>query len=100
MSKIVINTCFGGFGLSNQARHMFAVLKGLYGSEMDFDDSDIERNDPDLVDVLESLGTGMASGPNARLDIVELEIGTRYIITNYDGFESIQREENFRWLVA
>lgn len=132
--KIVINTCYGGFGLSPEAHILFAKKKGheltfykqtkyafengkdeykkveptktkktdlIYASTKDLGDvindipnnyrwsPDINRVDPDLISVIEELGTKNASGPYAELKIVEIPDGVEWQINDYDGAETI-----------
>ena len=77
--KIVINRCFGGFGLSAEAK---ALL--LQQSRW------MNRGDPALVSVVETLGSEKASGEYAELKVVEIpdDVGEWYI-TDYDGNETI-----------
>ena len=111
MTKIVINRCFGGFGLSGAAMKRYAELKGYtVGDEHGFfhlldkngkrfSDDDIPRTDPALVQVVEELGDE-ANTRFSDLRIVELEPGTRYHITEYDGNESVETEYDIEWSVA
>jgi hypothetical protein len=129
MTKIVINKCYGGFGLSEAAMRLYAEKKGLpfyvwqdpkYKSfkmyftadssgmakiDNDFYDKynlygpDIERTDPVLVEVVEELGD-KANGMCAKLRIVELPKGTLYRIDEYDGLESIETNDDVEWRVA
>lgn len=111
--KIVINSCFGRFSLSEKAFRLYLDRKGIaYDVEehsesiwnprfkrpttesMDddpyLDDSDIDRDDPDLVFVIEELGCEEASGDMANLRIVEIPSDVDcWTIRNYDGMESI-----------
>ena len=77
--KIVINTCFGGFGLSEKA-------KKRLGIQYDFD---IDRNDPNLVKVVEELG-GEANDRFAQLKVVDVPDDVQWIITDYDGIEQVE----------
>lgn len=84
--KVVINGCYGGFGLSGQAIDWIKARPGKetwsgYGGE-------IERSDPDLVLCVEALGPA-ANGEFARLRVVEIPDGTDYSIEEYDGNEHI-----------
>lgn len=97
MKKIVINRCFGGFGLSQEAlielqkrNDKFVYL--LDGSVM-WDDGilhlnteDVERDNPNLVEVVENLGS-RASSDCAELKIVEIPDDVDYTIAEYDGIE-------------
>lgn len=134
--KIVINRCFGGFRLSDQAMHAYAARKGmtLYPEkdgplttywtvpadqrpgEIDWHAAtleerqahneayskavlygiDIERNDPDLVAVVEVLGSEQASGRYAELRVVEIPDDIEYEISEYDGNEHIA-EKHRTW---
>ena len=108
--KIVINRCYGGFSLSHKAVMEYAKLKGitLYvhetpycteytkvpwdeykgGKGLYFCDFDIPRDDPMLVQVVETLGKE-ANGDCAELDIVEIPSGIDWIISEYAGMEHI-----------
>lgn len=77
--KMVINTCFGGFGLSEAAR-VFLNIKY---------DSNIERDDPMLIICVEALGE-KAFGSCAKLKVVTIpDEATDWELDEYDGAESI-----------
>lgn len=77
--KIVINDCYGGFGLSEEAMDMLEIN----------DDYSIDRTNPVLIDVVEELG-GRASGYCANLVTVEIpDEATDYYISEYDGMETV-----------
>ena len=139
--KIVINKCYGGFGLSYEAVMLYAKLKGItiYASVNDrkadgslnfdkqvpyvhddtkepfmvhyhtqplsedsdinkgyFSPSDIERNDPVLVEVVETLGDEKASGSCGDLHIAEIPEGVDWQIGEYDGMEWVE-EKHRTW---
>ena len=98
MTKIVYNACYGGFGLSDKAINRYWELKGEKGPEYWYT-GDLERDDPILVQVVEELGEE-ANGMFAALQIEELEVGTRYRIDEYDGYESVETESDYSWRVA
>lgn len=89
MFKVVYNNCFGGFGLSNKAKERYKELSG--GDEID--EYICDRHDPILVKVVEELGSKMASGQHAKLQIEEIDCRT-YRIKEYDGNESVETPEN------
>lgn len=137
MQKIVVNKCFGGFGLSLKAQEEYLKLIGKkayfyvtskykhrdgveehkkisvgsegvffastltkdFGETFEkfeddhndnfFSDSDIERDDPKLIEVIEKLGDE-ASGGCAQLEIVEIPDGVIWVIDDYDGMESVE----------
>jgi hypothetical protein len=111
--KVVINTCFGGFGLSNEAFELLLQRKGIeydtvketaFGLEMynfyakgragddqaylsDYAFYD-NRSDKDLVAVVEELGE-KANGHSADLKIVEIPDDVNWYIHEYDGLEHV-----------
>lgn len=107
--KVVINSEVGCFMLSDRAIELFFQKKGwtliseLVGDWVnrfdywrdvkDYDhrwtDGMIERNDPELVAVVEELGD-LANGFYAQLKIVEIPDDVQFVISNVDcGAESI-----------
>lgn len=93
MKKIVINTCFGGFGLSSKALLSIATKKGV--PLEDFEYYDLPRDDPDLVAVVEELGSS-ANWSVSNLKIVEIPDGLQWGIEEYDGIEWVA-EEHRTW---
>jgi len=111
MQKIVINQCYGGFSLSDEAMRLYGKLAGLtlvaetdkYGYTNFYRDSvsddnficerNILRDDPLLVQVVEQLGKA-ASGRYAKLRVVEIPDGVQWHLKEYDGTEWIA--ENHR----
>ena len=88
--KVVINSDYGGFGLSKLALKELAVMKGR-----EVDESNIKRDDPMLVDVVERLGD-KANGDWAELKVIEIPDDIEYTIHEYDGFEHIA-EKHRTW---
>ena len=89
--KVVINNCWGGFGLSDAALKRYNELANadlLYPY-------DIERNDPILVQVVEEMGED-ANGDYSELKIVEIPDDVSWHIHEYDGMESIH-ENHMSW---
>ena len=112
--KIVINTCYGGFGISEVAMRRYAELKGwdfvkndrfyFYAQNPNqkietIFPHDLERDDPLLVQVVEELGED-ADGPSSSLSVVEIPAGTSYRIDEYDGMESVETRDTIDWKVA
>ena len=79
--KIVINRCFGGFGLSEAAKVRYCQLKNLHHEALIV--SYIGRADPDLVLVVEELG----EQANDRCSY--LKIDEDWFIENFDGKEKV-----------
>lgn len=114
MTKVVYNACYGGFSISDEATRMYLDLRGLkyteektkwgisfevQGHPSFYGRSDIERNDPILVQVVETLGD-KANGDGAKLRIEDIPKGTLYRISEYDGYESIETKDDIDWNVA
>lgn len=76
------------------------------GEELDhsptniFNGRDVDRTDPDLISVIEFLGSNKASGKYAKLIIKEVDDGTMYRIDAYDGYEEVQIRDNMGWEIA
>ena len=109
--KVVINRCYGGFGLSFEACRLIAERKGWTVATDDYDYEyfipelgkdqriepyDLERSDPDLVAVVEMLGEE-ADGFGAELKVVSIPDEVKWYIDDYDGMEKI-REEHRTWI--
>jgi len=83
--KIVINRCYGGFGLSDIAMNMLKEIKN-YGN---FNIWDINRTDKDLIQIVEKLGE-KANGIHSKLKIITIPDLIDYEITEYDGYETVE----------
>jgi hypothetical protein len=68
-------------------------------SELVFEPRDIDRSDPDLVAVVEELGS-LAGGRHANLRIADVPAGARYRIDEYDGYESVMTVDDYEWKIA
>ena len=132
MTKIVINNCYGGFGLSEAGMRAYAARKGVtlypektsslcttywtvpaeervgdvdgaawskmsikeredYNRRYDAQrlwDAEFDRDDPDLVAVVEELGS-KANDQFANLRVVEIPDGVDWQIEEYDGLERV-----------
>lgn len=87
MPKIVINTCYGGFGLSEAAKKK--LRREIYSWEYE------HRTDPKLVAIVEKLGD-KANGKYAELKVVEIPDGVDWTIEEYDGVEWVA-EKHRTW---
>jgi len=83
--KVVVNKCFGGFGLSKEAYEELGKWDTIGG----------DRTDPRLVACVEKLGM-RANGPYAKLEVLELPDDVSFYIDEYDGFETV-RETHRAW---
>ena len=84
MTKIVINTCYGGFGLSASAESKYKELAGI--TDPDFHDREIPRDDAHLIAVVELMGEA-AGGGCSELKIVDVPDDVNWCIEEYDGKE-------------
>ena len=83
---VVINDCYGGFGLSNRAAQEYKRLAGI--TDPSFSDREIPRDDPYLVQIVRELGSA-ANGAHSNLKIVEIPGDVDWIVQDYDGAEWI-----------
>ena len=105
MHKVVINTCFGGFGLSKKARNWLERVvslcpEALWDTERESEFkytmvSAMPRHHPMLVACVEEFGK-TANGECAELKVVEIP-GNQYIINQYDGAESVTTPQTIQW---
>lgn len=89
--KVVINVCFGGFGLSEAAMARYAELTGSAPPSQ----YSVPRDDPALVQTVEELGAA-ANGVFARLRVVDIPEGVEWEIAEYDGNEHVA-EQHRTW---
>lgn len=82
--KIAINKCYGGFSLSKKAYEWLGMKWDGYG--FDFKNYN-KRNDPKLIECIETLGSDVASGKCAELHVVEIPDDVSWKIEEHDGIE-------------
>lgn len=92
MTKVVYNTCYGGFSFSELALERMREL-GVEDPHWE-----VSRHDPRVIQVVEELGE-KANGKYARLAIAEIH-GNKYRIDEYDGSECVQEPEDIDWVVV
>lgn len=77
--KIVVNGCYGGYGLSAWAKEQLGI---------DYSD-DICRNQPDLVSLVENFPEKV-DDDFSKLSVVEIpDNSTDWEISEYDGLETV-----------
>lgn len=104
--EILLNKCYGGYGLSNEAVRLYLIKKNIEfrlnpkcstghfkyymieGNDQ-FSDHNIPRTDPVIIQVVRDLGK-KANGRCAELVITSIPDGCEYYIDEYDGMESIE----------
>jgi len=100
--KVVINDCYGGYGISFDAMLDLVRIKGLdYAVVVDESEKviqvegrnyyhwDIDRADKDLIQLLEEKGNEYVSDSCAQLKVIEIPDGIEYVILEFDGTERI-----------
>ena len=102
MKKVLINRCYGGYGVSNEAIELWLKKKGMdYTTEVSqygdviykVDDNIIwtmNREDSTLIEIFEEIGSERTSGNHAQLELVGLPDFCEYSIGEYDGQEWVQ----------
>lgn len=99
MNKVVVNRCYGGFGLSDKAltfleKRGYEVRREDWGSYLV---NEIERHNKDLIECVETIGEKEASGSYADLCIIEIG-SNAYSIEEYDGMESLKTPDTYDWI--
>jgi hypothetical protein len=113
-TKVVINSCFGGFGLSEEARSLYRKRTSVWCYFMEDTDTMTDeegestkedewvdysekefRSDPVLVAIVEELGE-RANGRHAELSVVEIPDDVKWDIFEHDGLEHVA-EVHRRW---
>jgi hypothetical protein len=104
--KVLINNCYGGFGISHEACKLwlernnisFTETKDNYGDPQFIIDNDISyvphlisRDDSTMIQIFEEKGSKFVSGECAELILVEVPDGCQYRIGEYDGAEHIDQ---------
>lgn len=101
--QIVINKRYGGFGLSREAQDLLCKLKsidpGVWDDDYEyyslFHVTELYREDPHLVYVVEQLGNSVNS-KYSTLKVVEIPDDVDWEIDEYDGKEWIA-EKHRTW---
>ena len=109
--QIVINKCYGGFGISDKATEQYAKLKGIDLERRDsrwhkngydyyykgkfFTLNNIERDDPILIQVIKEMGES-ANDWASYLKIIEIPGDVDWQIQEYDGMEWVS-EKHRTW---
>lgn len=106
--KVLVNECYGGYGVSVEAGKLWLDRKGIeYTIEEDdynlivniqgqkeYMSTYISRTDETLIEIFEEKGSEFVSGPHAELALEEIPDGCGYDIHEYDGTEYI----NSTWI--
>lgn len=89
--KVAINRYHDGFCLSPKAVRLMAAVKGCL--PCDVDARPVDRDDPVLVFVIETLGGKLSHGYSyGELKVVEVPAEVEYYIEEYDGKECVAEQ--------
>jgi hypothetical protein len=92
--KIVINGCYGGFGLSEEALEEYKQKANI--TDPDFYYWDIDRTCPILVEMVERMMDDPIDTPYSNLKVVEIPDDVEWQIEEYDGAEWVA-EKHRTW---
>jgi len=83
ISPLLINKCYGGFSLSEEAKSLLQIEPDEYGEYV--------RHDENLISTVLELGLDKSSESWSKLAMVYVpeEFLNYYLITEYDGCESV-----------
>lgn len=98
MKKIIINQCYGGWSLSNEAIEEYKKRSGT--TKMIHSYCEELRDDPILVEVVDAMikEGKRAGGSCASLSVVGIPDEYDYWIDEYDGIEGIHLQVNEEYL--
>lgn len=98
--EILLNGCYGGFGVSKKALDLYNKRTGKNVMD-DYELRDDCRTDPILIDIIKELGEE-ANGSCSKLYVDEVPDGYDYWIEEYDGVETLHlsvTEQHLRDLI-
>jgi hypothetical protein len=99
-TKILLNICYGGFSLSDTVKDQYNTATAhVVKPEHWYMDQDVRRDDPILIQIVESAGLVAAGGRFSKLAIVEIPDDVPvdgWIIQEYDGIEWVA-EKHRTW---
>jgi hypothetical protein len=84
--KILINRCYGGFGISDEALKLYKQKVPSYNYDSGYH---IKRTDLILIEIFEEKGSEFVSGPFSDLQLQTIPDDCHYDIEEYDGMEGI-----------
>lgn len=88
--KVLINSCFGGFGFSDEFIKTYHDQTGCLVNSYDVN----FRTANDVIELFEKMGSEWSSDDFAEIKLVEIPDDVEWHISDYDGVETIH--ENHR----
>lgn len=86
--RVLINACYGGFGISKEAKKLIAERKGIAPDDVNDFSRDL-RTDADALRIFDEMGSARFSGQFAEVKAVEIPDDVDWVISEYDGNEWI-----------
>jgi len=99
MKKVLINICYGVFGLSKEVYDILGLDSNhgdIYPEDLGYNTEEKMRADKTLIAAVEKVGLKESSGEYAELKIVEIPDDVEFTIEEYDGLEWIA-EKHRTW---
>ena len=94
--NVLFNNCYGGFTYSDEALELYAAAEKLEYEKIEYsslvidgEHFDPSRTDETMIAILLSIGSERFSGDCSSIQVIEIEDGLEYDISEYDGMESI-----------
>jgi hypothetical protein len=87
--EIVLNTAYGGFRPSHEVQTLYLeATKHIPRSKNWYFATDVERDDPVLIQIIRTVGLENAGGPFTKLKIIEIPDDVlEWDVADYDGVE-------------
>ena len=121
-AKIILNKCYGGYGINTQAelellrragfktkvttnkwgdKDIYINIDGEWKNVYDVEEAQnlFDRTSPLLIKLIEEWGSDKVSDTFANLVVEEVDKSREFIIDEYDGTEAIIYKDNFDWIV-
>jgi hypothetical protein len=89
--EVLYNKSYGFFQLSEEVERILSLL--------DLDPYTIPRHDPRLIDIVKEIGIENAGAPGTSLEMTTID-SDQYIITEYDGSETVCEPQDLCWIDA
>jgi hypothetical protein len=106
--KVLVNECYGGYGISTEAGKLWLERKAIpyeiyedgfhlivfINGKKEYMRNYISRTDETLIEIFEDKGSKFVSGDLSEVALIEIPDGCEYDIHEYDGTEYI----NSTWI--
>ena len=93
--EIILNSCYGGFGFSEEFTEEYMKRTGETNITPLNSEYLIERTDIVAIEIVKELGE-LANCSYSELVVAEIPDGSEYYISDYDGIEALYYGEKIR----